>query len=159
MDPLIRISAEKMLTGMRTRMNLTHNNTALLWKNFMSRRNEIRNAKSTELISMQLYPPAYFQSFNPENEFEKWAVVQVTEFQSTPAGMENFLLPAGVYAVFHYKGLSTDDSIFRYIFTEWFPSSGYDLDQRPHFEILGEKYKNNDPASEEEIWIPVKKGH
>ena len=29
-----------------------------------------------------------------------------------------------------------------------------DLNQK--FEILGEKYKNGDPNSEEEIWIPVK---
>jgi AraC family transcriptional regulator len=30
------------------------------------------------------------------------------------------------------------------------------LDQRPHVEVMGEKYKNNDPDSEEEIWIPIK---
>jgi len=36
------------------------------------------------------------------------------------------------------------------------PSSDYELDNRPQFEILGQKYKNNDPSSEEEIWIPVK---
>lgn len=32
----------------------------------------------------------------------------------------------------------------------------YEIDFRPHFEILGEKYKNNDPGSEEEVWIPVR---
>ena len=32
----------------------------------------------------------------------------------------------------------------------------YTLDDRPHFEILGEKYKNQDPDSEEELWIPIK---
>jgi hypothetical protein len=26
----------------------------------------------------------------------------------------------------------------------------------PHFEVLGDKYKNNDPSSEEEVWIPIK---
>lgn len=36
------------------------------------------------------------------------------------------------------------------------PSSAYEVDQRPHVEILTEKYKHNDPNSEEEIWIPVK---
>ena len=25
----------------------------------------------------------------------------------------------------------------------------------PHFEILGAQYKNNEPDSEEEIWIPI----
>lgn len=38
----------------------------------------------------------------------------------------------------------------------WLPASDYNLDNRPHFEVLGEKYKNNDPTSEEEIWIPIK---
>jgi AraC family transcriptional regulator len=45
---------------------------------------------------------------------------------------------------------------FQYIFGTWLPNSEYVLDNRPHFEILGEKYKNDDPTSEEEIWIPIK---
>jgi AraC family transcriptional regulator len=43
------------------------------------------------------------------------------------------------------------------MFREWLPASGYELDDRPHFEILGERYKNNDPDSEEELWFPVRK--
>ena len=70
--------------------------------------------------------------------------------------MESFLLKKGLYAVFNYKGLSSDNSIFQYIFSKWIPESNYLLDDRPHFEILGVKYKNNDPNSEEEIWIPIK---
>lgn len=29
----------------------------------------------------------------------------------------------------------------------WLPNSDYLLDDRPHFELLGDKYKNNDPNS------------
>ena len=62
-----------------------------------------------------------------------------------------------VYAVFVHKGAAgSGPEIFRYIFGKWLPESGYLPDKRPHFEILGEKYKNEDPDSEEEIWIPVK---
>ena len=70
--------------------------------------------------------------------------------------MECFELPGGQYAVFFYKGSSTDNSIFKMIFDEWLPASGYEIDSRPHFEILGNKYVNEDPESEEEIWIPIK---
>ena len=70
--------------------------------------------------------------------------------------MESLTLPSGLYAVFHYKGLSSDPSIFQYIFATWLPQSDYILDDRPHFEVLGEKYKNDDPDSEEDIYIPVK---
>jgi len=43
-----------------------------------------------------------------------------------------------------------------YIMSQWLPNSKYILDHRPHFELLGAKYKNNSPDSEEEVWIPIK---
>jgi AraC family transcriptional regulator len=71
--------------------------------------------------------------------------------------MEKFILPAGAYAVFLHKGgPATGQQTFQYIFGTWFPQSEYRLDDRPHFEILGEKYSNTSPDSEEEIWIPVR---
>ena len=67
------------------------------------------------------------------------------------------ILPSGLYAIFYYIGMSTGISIFyENIFTVWLPNSEYALDDRAHFEVLGEKYKNYDPSSEEEIWIPIK---
>ena len=105
---------------------------------------------------MQVYKPTYFADFKPTNEFEKWATVEVTNFESVPTNMETFSLAGGLYAVFDYKGSSNDPSIFQYIFGTWLPGSDYFLDDRPHFEVLGDKYKNNDPTSEEEIWIPIK---
>jgi AraC family transcriptional regulator len=71
--------------------------------------------------------------------------------------MESFTLKGGLYAVFLHKGAaSTGQKTFQYIFEMWLPNSGYLLDNRPHFEILGAKYKNEDPNSEEEVWIPIK---
>jgi AraC family transcriptional regulator len=100
--------------------------------------------------------PTHFADFKPTNEFERWATVEVADFDNVPNEMETFVLPSGLYAVFDYKGLSTDNSIFQYILGMWLPSSDYVLDNRPHFEVLGDKYKNNDPTSEEEIWIPIR---
>jgi AraC family transcriptional regulator len=66
-------------------------------------------------------------------------------------------LKDGLYAVFLHKGAaSTGGKTFKYIFETWLPNSCYLLDNRPHFEILGAKYKNDDPGSEEEVWIPIK---
>jgi AraC family transcriptional regulator len=71
--------------------------------------------------------------------------------------METFVLPSGLYAVFLHRGDTKEfTNAFQYILQKWLPSSEYDLDNRPHFEVLGDKYKNNDPNSEEEIWIPIK---
>lgn len=123
----------------------------------MPRRREINNPVSTELYSVQIFPDSFsFSSPDMNQEFEKWASVEVADFKTIPDDMECLIIPKGEYAVFHYKGSSSDPRIFNYIFGEWLYSSGFQIDNRPHFEILGEKYKNNDPESEEYICIPVK---
>ena len=127
-----------------------------LWKSFLPLHKEISNKLTNELISMAIYQPSHFADFKPTNEFEKWAAVEVGNFDNVPKEMETFIIKAGLYAVFNYKGLHTDNAVYQYIFGTWLPASDYNLDDRAHFEILGEKYKNNDPESEEEIWIPIK---
>lgn len=157
MVPRIEKINEKKLIGKRLTMSLADNKTGELWRSFIPRRREITNNLNNDMISMQVYKPTHFSDFKLTNEFEKWATVEVMNFDHVPTDMETFTLPGGLYAVFDYKGSSADNSIFQFIFGTWLPSSGYDLDHRPHFEVLGDKYKNNDPASEEEIWIPIQR--
>jgi AraC family transcriptional regulator len=154
MTPRIEIFPEKKLIGKRIITSLGNNKTSELWQNFMPRRTEIQNTISSDLFAIQMYDATYFEAFNPNTVFEKWATLEVTDFDNIPAEMESFTLSGGLYAVFEHKGHST--AIFDYIFSNWIPNSKYDLDHRPHFEILGAKYKKEDPNSEEEIWIPIK---
>ncbi|MBL8080020.1 MAG: GyrI-like domain-containing protein [Anaerolineales bacterium] len=146
---------EKKLIGKRMTMSLSNNKTGELWRSFMPRRREIGNKLNSEMFSMQVYDGPVDLG-NLDQEFEKWAAVEVSDFDAIPDGMETFTLKGGLYAVFQYKGSSTDNTIFQFIFGTWLPNSDYLLDNRPHFEILGEKYKNGDPNSEEDIWIPIK---
>ncbi len=139
MTPRIVTSEEKKLVGRRLAMSLADNKTGKLWKSFMPRRKEITNTLTNNLISLQVYFPTYFTDFKPTNSFEKWASVEVSDFETIPNDMERFLMPGGVYAVFDYKGSSKDSSIFHYIFSIWLPGSNYELDNRPHFEVLGDK--------------------
>jgi predicted transcriptional regulator YdeE/catechol 2,3-dioxygenase-like lactoylglutathione lyase family enzyme len=154
MNPRIVNIGKKNLVGKKMEMSLAENKTAELWRSFMPMRKLITNSINDDLFSMQIYDSIYFSDFNPEKNFVKWATTEVTSFENIPEIFETFVLPAGLYAVFHHKG--TDTGIFQAIFTEWLPKSGYLLDNRPHFEVLGEKYKNGSPDSEEEIWIPIK---
>ena len=157
MKPRIEILSEKKLVGKRMTMSFSDNKTGELWRHFMSRRKEIQNNIGTELYSIQIYAPLFFNNFSPNTAFEKWATVEVTDFDTVPNEMEAFTLTGGLYVVFLYQGASSAASnTFQYILGTWLPNSAYTLDARPHFEILGEKYKNNDPDSEEEIWIPIK---
>jgi AraC family transcriptional regulator len=156
MHPRFETLTEKKLVGKRMTISLANNRTGELWRSFMQRKKDITNNKSSDLYSMQVFDPMYFTDFNPAREFEKWAAIEVTDLNAVPNEFESFVLPPGLYAVFIHKGSSTDLSTFNYIYNTWLPSAAYTLDNRPHFEILGEKYRNNDPSSEEEIWIPVK---
>ena len=156
MEPRIETLEEKIIIGKRLSMTFSEDKTPELWRGFMPRRNEIQNAIGSDLFSINIYPLHFFNPFDPNKSFEKWAAIEVTNTNSIPTDMESIILPEGLYAIFTHKGLSTDKTIFQYIFTEWLPQSNFALDHRPHFEILGKKYKNNDSNSEEKIWIPVK---
>ena len=157
MQPRIENIPPKKLIGKRLKMTFANNRTFELFRSFMPERKTITNSVSNDVFCVQLNQNFHgFDDFKPDMEFEKWAAMEVSDFSNIPAGMEPYTLSGGVYAVFHYVGSSGDTRIFEYIFKTWLPGSGYELDQREHFEILGDRYKNNDPASEEEIWIPVK---
>ncbi len=139
-------------------MSFSKNKTYGLWKSFMPQRTEISNHVGSDLYSIEVYTPLFFNPFDPEAEFEKWAAVEVTDIQTIPDEMEMMTLPSGLYAVFIHKGPATNGpKTYQYIFGTWLPNSDYLLDNRPHFALMGEKYKNEDPDSEEELWIPIVK--
>lgn len=145
------------IIGKRQTLSLVNNTTGELFRSFMQQRNEIQNRANTDLLCVQNYPDGYYRTFNPATPFDKWAGAEVSSFDHVPEGMETTVIPSGLYAVFLFKGTPAGAGpFFENIFMNWFPTSGYELDLRPHFDVLGSKYKNNDPESEEEIWIPVK---
>ncbi|WP_345740603.1 GyrI-like domain-containing protein [Maribacter luteus] len=155
LKPRITELQEKKLVGKHLKMSLVNNRTGELWGNFMSNVKEVRNIIGNDKISLQVYPKNYFDSFDPALEFEKWATAEVADFDDVPGQWETLVLQGGMYAVFDHKGTS-DNGIFEYIYATWLPKSDFVLDDRPHFELLGEKYRNNHPDSEEEIWIPIR---
>jgi AraC family transcriptional regulator len=112
MTPKIETSNEKKLVGKRMTMSYADYRIGELWGSFMPRRKEITNCINNDLMSMVVYQPMHFANFKPTNEFERWAAVEVENFDKVPNEMETYILPSGLYAVFLYKGTSTDISIF-----------------------------------------------
>lgn len=156
--PKIVTIKPKILVGINQKMSLTNNTTAQLWQKFMPMRKLIKQTVGNDLYSLQQYNGVLsLSTFSPDNTFTKWAAVEVEQGNDIPENMEALTLAGGLYAVFLYKGLPANyAATFRYIFGTWFPQSDYEVDDRPHFEVLGEKYSNTSPESEEEIWIPIK---
>jgi AraC family transcriptional regulator len=159
MLPEIKHIAPIKLVGLRLITSLAENKTFELWRGLMSRRREIGATLGNRLFSVEIYESeTAFEDFTPQTIFEKWAAVEVEDFRDVPEGMETHVLTGGTYAVFVHRG-PTGEYLTRtapYIFGTWLPASGYRLDAREHFEIMDERYLGpENPASEEEIWIPV----
>jgi len=75
-----------------------------------------------------------------------------------PNGYVSATIPAATWAVFESVGQLPEaiQDLTRRIFTEWIPSTGYQLDCAPELEV----YPEGDMYSEDykcEIWIPIKK--
>ncbi len=161
MNPQIKQVSNTLVAGLRKPMSLTNDTTFLLWSSFMPRRREITQNVNSSLISMTVYDSNFnINQFTPNTQFDKWACVEITTTENLPNEFETYTIPAGTYAVFVFKGLpQMAPQFFQKIFMEWLPNLGYKLAEGPHFAVMGEKYKNNDPESEEEIFIPITAGY
>lgn len=159
MEVLVKNLSETKLVGRRVTMSFSENKTPALWRSFGPRKDEIAYKTDTNLYSVEIFhDPNFFNPFNPTRFFEKWAAVQVTHFEDVPEGMETLTIPQGLYAVFSYKGKGSEAAkTYQYVLSTWLPASDYKLDNRPHFALMGSKYKNEHPDSEEELWFPISK--
>jgi len=73
-------------------------------------------------------------------------------------GMSELIVPAATYVIFECVGKMPEgqQNVWKRIFTEWFPQSGYELTDGPQIEW----YSDGDPSLEDyvsQIWIPVMK--
>lgn len=148
----------KKLVGFMAEITMLTNTTALLWKNLMPRQKEIVNRGGSHLYSMQIYTSKLdWNTFTPKTRFQNWATLEVSTFENLPADMKTHTLTGGMYAVFDYKGTPANiESFAKKVFGEIIPQSKYEVDEREHFQLLGEKYKRDSEDSEEEFWIPIK---
>ena len=85
-------------------------------------------------------------------------VIGVATTRQPPEGLARLEVPAGTWAVFESVGPfpETLQAIWGRIYSEWFPSSVYELAPGP--EILWNEGKDTAlPTFRSEIWIPVRK--
>lgn len=155
MNPQIKFFPTTKIIGKNLSFSYSDYRTFELWSSFMLRHIEVQNAIGTDLYNIQINPIGF--SFGRNEPFMKWAAVPVSNFDFVPKGMETLEIQEGLYTIFQHKGYQSNaPAFFNAIYTEWLPASNYELDNRPQFEILGAKYKTNDPNSEEQIWIPIR---
>ena len=89
-----------------------------------------------------------------ENIIEYWVAAEHTG--KVPEGLFAIDIPASKWAIFEVHGAMPDaiQKVWKQIFSEWFPSNGYEHAAGPELEV----YPAGDSSREDyysEIWIPV----
>ncbi len=92
-----------------------------------------------------------------DGEFSGYYIAVSTQ-KDIPAGMDEYIVPAGTWAIFECIGPMPDamQNLQRRILTEWLPTSGYEYAAAPDIEIYGEgDLSASDYHSE--AWLPIVK--
>ncbi len=154
---IIKLTAKKLI-GIGIQTSLAENSTLALWQQFKPQIKDVKNRVNTDFYSIQIYEDDVdLRKFTPKTIFEKWAATEVENFENTPDGLAKFNLSGGLYAVFIHKGKPEEfHNTAAYIYGKWVPNSKYELDNRPHFEVMAKNYNPNDPNATEEVWVPIK---
>ncbi|SHG45242.1 AraC family transcriptional regulator [Ornithinibacillus halophilus] len=97
--------------------------------------------------------------FYPQQENITYLIAAEKRMDQVPPGWVERVIRAANWAVFPVKGAMPDamHKVWDRIFSEWFPSTGYEHDGGPELEVYKSKA---DPYQEDyysEIWIPIKK--
>ena len=81
MTPRIALLPEKKFIGKNLMMSFSQNRTGELWRSVMPFRKKIKNSLSSNLVSLQNYPPKFFENFDVTKQFQKWALIEVPDFE------------------------------------------------------------------------------
>ncbi|GAB4198197.1 MAG: hypothetical protein Tsb002_32970 [Wenzhouxiangellaceae bacterium] len=155
MQPTITTLPPIRVVGLCENSTFASHNPAALWQRFMPRRHEIQQRVGDDYFAIRVFSS---QIFTPDTSFEHWAAVAVSDDQEAPAGMQAHTLTGGEYAVFEHRGAPAAlGQTLQHIFSDWLPQSGYQLDQREHFERMPADYRPDDPQALETVWIPVRR--
>ena len=159
-DIKIQKMGSKKLIGMSIKTTVANSQAVHAWKKFMPMQKEVVGKDPGTFLSIQEYPEDYFDHFAPNASFITWAAKEVTNFDNLSEEFDTVELQGGLYVTFLHKGTAQDiGQSIGYMFGEWIPSNGYQIDtKRKHFEVITKNYGGpSNPKSEEVVWIPIEK--
>ncbi len=99
--------------------------------------------------------------YNPRtNAFKYMIGIEAPPRGPVPAAATAVHIPAATFAVFESVGAMPKaiQAVWKRVFSEWFPASGYEHGQGPEIEVYPRD--GGDPTSDTyrcEVWIPVRR--
>lgn len=130
---------------------------ASMWKDVKEISNELERLSNVEPLGI-IQASINFDEGRMEEKGKLDHYIGVATTKECPNNMEQLEVPASTWAVFESIGSfpETLQNIWGRIYSEWFPSSSYELSDGP--EVLWNENNDFDSSNfKSEIWIPIKR--
>lgn len=147
--PLVRIAYLKL----EWTEHITHDFT-VLWEQVLSLSKSYNlQSNGGRFISLTLDCPL----ISSEEKARFLVGITIPTSFSVPKGFFTYEIDAGEYAIFHFKGLYHElNRVYRYIYLDWLPTSGYTLREPYTFETyLNTPEKTSVSEFRTDIYVPV----
>ncbi|KGA97166.1 AraC family transcriptional regulator [Alkalihalobacillus alcalophilus ATCC 27647 = CGMCC 1.3604] len=132
-----------------------HQKIPLFWNEF----NSDGSSEELEKVCTELGYLGVCLNFDEEQkEFDYMIAVEIRAGEKVPNGYVKEMIPAATWAVFEAVGPAAKavPEVTGRIFSEWLPSTGYELANKPELEV----YPAGDVTAHDyrtEIWMPIVK--
>ncbi len=137
------------VAGMLYRGNNSNNEIPQLWEQFGPKMGILPHRVDAQTCY------GVCDAFDEEAKvFDYIAGCEVKPGEQMPKGIVTRAIPAQTYAVFTTT-LPEIQATMGYIYGTWMPSSEYKRGDGPEFELYGEDFDPDDPASRLYIYVPV----
>jgi len=125
------------------------------YNSLISRKDEILNKKSENVILMQIYPMKH--NFDPRiDRFTQILCYEVTSADDVPLGMISHTISESKYVTYTHKGLESElGKSYDYVYGKWIRETGNEP-KGYDFEIWDERYKPENPDNEIDLFVALK---
>lgn len=161
LKPEITMIPPTYILGIRFETSIDENHSVSMWEQFNQKITALNDPQLSSCRRYEIYEGANScsaQSFDANCSINAFIGIECPAGAQTDYGMQSKELSKGKYARFIHVG--TVDTLlmtYQYIWSVWFPKSGYELAEQDDFECYTERFLGpNNPHSEIDIYFPIK---
>jgi AraC family transcriptional regulator len=161
LKPEITIISSTHILGIRFETSIDENCSVSMWEKLNQQITVFNDPQLSFCRRYEIYEVAdscSAQSFGGDCSINAFIGIEYPSRIKTEYGLQTKELSEGKYAKFVHVGtVDTLLNTYQYIWSVWFPKSGYELAEQDDFECYTERFLGpNNPHSEIDIYFPVK---
>ncbi|MDD3415039.1 MAG: AraC family transcriptional regulator [Lachnospiraceae bacterium] len=161
LKPEITMISSTHILGIRFETSIDENCSVSMWEKLNQQITVFNDPQLSFCRRYEIYEVAdscSAQSFGGDCSINAFIGMEYPGKSKTDYGLQEKELSEGKYAKFVHVGtVDTLLNTYQYIWSVWFPKSGYELAEQDDFECYTERFLGpNNPNSQIDIYFPVK---